>query len=130
MPELPARSPDVSSSNLRRMTSETLAKSLEGERSSSKQAIALLLLVMMIGLGLYWVIGLVSARVEEPGKHTDHHDDEMYEPTDDDYDYLDDDDFIEPEEEDYDLLEEASEEIDYDEEESPDDLDLSNLTKM
>ena len=114
------------------MTSETLAKSLESERRSSKQAIVLFLLVVMIGLGLYWVVGLVSTKVEEPERHTDHHDDEMYEPTDDDYDYLDDDDFIEPEEEDYDedLLEEVNEEIDYDEEKSPDDIDLSNLTRM
>merc|ERR1712038_2137555 len=108
------------------MTSETLAKSLESDRKS-EQGVAILVLVLVIVLGVYWLT-VWSSHQGDPEKEAEE-DVDGYHPTEEDYEYMDDDDFDEDDldDEDYDLLEESDEEEgDFDEEES-DDVRISDL---
>lgn len=96
------------------MTSETLAKSLEGgRRSGLRLGLYFLLGLVLVGLGMYWVRYLVTRPIEEglEDKEEDYH-----EATDEDYDYMDDDDFVDPEDEEF-LEEEYDEEMGNDDEE-------------
>ena len=107
------------------MTSETLAKSLESDRKSG-QGVAILVLVLVIVLGVYW-FAVRSSHQGDPEKEAEE-DVDGYQPTEEDYEYMDDDfDEDDLDDEDYDLLEESDdEEGDFDEEES-DDVRISDL---